>query len=80
MVQQEERLRLAQEKVERLRKELKVPVFGTALNPVKLNELNLQQSATQLTQARVEAVGSEGTADRAWETFTTTAPQRHYDS
>jgi capsular exopolysaccharide synthesis family protein len=59
MVQQEERLRLAQEKVERLRKELKVPVFGTALNPVKLNELNLQQSASQLTQARVEAVGTE---------------------
>jgi succinoglycan biosynthesis transport protein ExoP len=59
MVQQEERLRQAQEKVEQLRKELKVPIFGSAANPVKLNELTIQQMESQLTLARLEAVGRE---------------------
>jgi succinoglycan biosynthesis transport protein ExoP len=53
--QQYERLRQAQEKVERLRKELNVPVFGT----VKLNDLTLQQLEQQLTAARVETVTRE---------------------
>jgi capsular exopolysaccharide synthesis family protein len=59
MIQQQERLRQAQAKVEQLRKELNVPVLGTTMNPVKLNELSLQQMESQLTQARLEAVGRE---------------------
>jgi succinoglycan biosynthesis transport protein ExoP len=59
MVLQEERLQKAQQKVEQMRKELNVPVLGSAANPVKLNELTLQQLEGQLTQARVDAVGHE---------------------
>jgi succinoglycan biosynthesis transport protein ExoP len=59
MVQQQERLQQAQQKVEQLRKELDVPVLGTAGGNVKLSDLTLQQMEQQLTQARVEAVGRE---------------------
>lgn len=59
VVQQLERLRQVQEKVERLRKELNVPVFGSLFSPVKLDDLTLQQMESQLTQARVDAVGRE---------------------
>jgi succinoglycan biosynthesis transport protein ExoP len=53
--QQEERLRLAQEKIEKLRKELDVPVFGN----VKLNDLTLQALQSKLTEVRDEVVTRE---------------------
>ena len=53
--QQEERLRLAQEKIEKLRKELDVPVFGN----VKLNDITLQALQSRLTEARDELVTRE---------------------
>lgn len=59
MIQQQERLKQAQEKVERIRHELNVPVIGSAGNPVKLNELSLQQLEARLTEARVETVSRE---------------------
>lgn len=52
---QEKRVRAAQDKVEKLRKELNVQVFGT----VKLNDLTVQQLESQLTSARVEFVGRD---------------------
>ncbi|MCX7887668.1 MAG: polysaccharide biosynthesis tyrosine autokinase [Verrucomicrobiae bacterium] len=52
---QEKRVRAAQEKVEKLRKELNVQVVGS----VKLNDLTVQQLESQLTSARVEFVGRE---------------------
>jgi capsular exopolysaccharide synthesis family protein len=59
-VQQEQRLRAAQAKVDQLRKELDVPVFtSSGGNNVKLNDLTLQQLEQQLTAARVEAVSRE---------------------
>ncbi len=45
----------AQDKVEKLRKELNVQMFGT----VKLNDLTVQQLESQLTLARVECVGRD---------------------
>ena len=54
-VQQEEQLHKAQTKVEQLRKELDVPVFGT----VKLNDLTMQELERELTTARMEAVSRE---------------------
>ena len=59
MGQQQERLRLAQEKVERLRKELDVPILGSANNAFKLTDQMLQQLQTQLTEARVELSSRE---------------------
>jgi succinoglycan biosynthesis transport protein ExoP len=53
--QQEERLRLAQEKIEKLRKELDVPVFGN----VKLNDITLQALQSRLTEARGDLVTRE---------------------
>ncbi|MBM3858912.1 MAG: polysaccharide biosynthesis tyrosine autokinase [Verrucomicrobia bacterium] len=52
---QEKKVREAQDKVERLRKELNVQVFGT----VKLNDMTVQQLESQLTLARVEFVGRD---------------------
>src|SRR5579859_355496 len=54
--QQAERVRVVQEKIERLRKELDVPVFGAG---VKLNDLALQQLQSQLNEARADAVVHE---------------------
>jgi succinoglycan biosynthesis transport protein ExoP len=56
MQQQQERLRLAQEKVETLRKEFNVPIFA---GQTKLSDQTLQQLEQQLTLARVEAVTRE---------------------
>lgn len=53
--QQADRVRVVQEKIERLRKELGVPVFGV----VKLNDLALQQLQNQLNEARADAVVHE---------------------
>lgn len=55
VAQQADRVRVVQEKIERLRKELGVPVFGL----VKLNDLALQQLANQLNEARADAVVHE---------------------
>jgi len=55
MDRQYKKVREAQDKVEKLRKELNVPVFGA----VKLNDLTIQQLEQQLTMARVEFVGRE---------------------
>jgi len=52
---QAKRVREAQDRVEKLRKELNVQVFGS----VKLNDLTVQQLESQLTAARVEFVGRE---------------------
>lgn len=57
--QQHERLATAQAKVEKLRRELNVPIFGTGANNIKLTDQTLQQLESQLTLARVEAVGKE---------------------
>jgi capsular exopolysaccharide synthesis family protein len=51
--QQQDRVKAAQDKVERLRKELKVPIYGV----VRLSDLTISQLEQQLTSARVEAVG-----------------------
>jgi polysaccharide biosynthesis transport protein len=59
MTQQQERVRVAQQKVEQLRKDLNVPVIGSAANFIKLTDQTLQQLESQLTSARVEAVGRE---------------------
>ncbi|MGO9244552.1 MAG: GumC family protein [Verrucomicrobiia bacterium] len=53
VAQQEERVRQAQEKVEKYRKELGVPVF----DKTKLNDATLQQLESKLTEARNEAAG-----------------------
>jgi polysaccharide biosynthesis transport protein len=58
-LQQEEQVRKAQEKVEKLRKELDVPVFGT----VKLSDMTIQELQRQLTSARVEEVSRETRLD-----------------
>ena len=58
--QQEERVGNAQKKVDRLRKDLDVPVFSSAGGGnVKLNDLTMQELERQLTAARVEAVSRE---------------------
>ncbi len=59
LADQANRLQKAQANVERLRKELNVPVFGD----VKLSDFTLQHLDQQLTQARVEAVGSKSKLD-----------------
>jgi capsular exopolysaccharide synthesis family protein len=59
LVQQQERVRTAQQKVEQLRKDLNVPVFGSFQNASKLTDQTLQQLEQQLTLARVEAVSRE---------------------
>ncbi len=59
LVLQQEKVRLAQEKVERLRKELNVPVFGSFQNAIKLTDQTLQQLEQQLNLARVDAVTRE---------------------
>jgi succinoglycan biosynthesis transport protein ExoP len=51
VAQQSERVRLAQEKIERLRKELQVPVIG---KEVRLSDLTLEQMQTKLTEARAD--------------------------
>src|SRR6266850_883884 len=53
--QQLERVRTVQERIERLRKELNVPV----VNAVKLSDLAMEQLNTQLNEARAEAVARE---------------------
>ena len=53
--QQLTRLQAAQAKVERLRKELDVPVVGAGAASVKLSDSELQALASQLTAAKVEA-------------------------
>jgi capsular exopolysaccharide synthesis family protein len=55
LAQQQEKVRLAQKKVEDLRRELNVPVFGT----VKLDDQAIQHLDQELTTARVEAVSRE---------------------
>jgi capsular exopolysaccharide synthesis family protein len=55
MDKQAKKVRDAQDKVEKLRKELNVQLFGT----VKLNDLTVQQLESQLTSARVEFVGRD---------------------
>jgi capsular exopolysaccharide synthesis family protein len=52
---QEKKVKAAQDKVEKVRKELNVQLFGT----VKLNDLTVQQLESQLTAARVEFVGRD---------------------
>jgi len=52
---QSKKVKEAQDKVEKLRKELNVQVFGA----VKLNDLTVQQLEGQLTSARVEFVGRD---------------------
>lgn len=52
---QEKRLTDAQTKVEKLRKDLNVPVFGQ----VKLTDVALQQLEQELTHARVDTVGKQ---------------------
>lgn len=52
---QSKKVREAQDKIEKLRKDLNVPMFGV----VKLPDLTLQQLETQLTSARVELVGRD---------------------
>ena len=60
LVEQHNRLEAAQAKVEKLRKELEVPVITTgAAGGIKLSDQTLQQLENQLTAARVEAVGRE---------------------
>jgi polysaccharide biosynthesis transport protein len=53
VVQQEKRMHDAQEKVEKYRKELGVPV----INQTKLNDITLQQLESKLTEARNDAAG-----------------------
>jgi len=53
--QQEGRLQAAQSKVERLRRELDVPVVGSGGGSVKLTDQTLQALEAQLTAAKVEA-------------------------
>ena len=52
---QRARVEAAQQKVESVRRELNVPVFGT----VKLNDVTIQTLEQQLTQAKVDAVTKE---------------------
>ncbi|HUK83242.1 MAG TPA: polysaccharide biosynthesis tyrosine autokinase [Verrucomicrobiae bacterium] len=59
LAQQLARLQAAQQKVETLRKELDVPVIGTAENSIKLSDQTLQQLQSQLTDARVQSVTHE---------------------
>ena len=55
MARQQAKLTTAQNKVEKLRKELNVPMFGA----VKLNDLTIQQLEAQRTLASVEFVGRD---------------------
>ncbi len=55
---QQERVRLAQDKIERLRKELDISVLGIGVNAIKPGEVAIQQLQQQLTLARVEAASS----------------------
>ncbi len=59
IVQQQARLQTAQQKVEELRKQLDVPVFGNAANESTLTEQNIQQLESRLIDARVEAAAKE---------------------
>ncbi len=54
VAQQLDRVRLVQEKIERLRKELDVPVIGT----MKLSDIALEQLQSQLYEARAGAVAT----------------------
>src|SRR6266478_5897248 len=53
--QQEERVRLVQEKIERLRKELGVPVVGT----VKMSDISMEHLESQLSDAHNLAITTE---------------------
>jgi len=55
MEKQLERLYKAQNKVEKVRKDLNIPVFGT----IKLNDITIQQLEGQMTVLRVESVGKD---------------------
>ncbi|NQU11263.1 polysaccharide biosynthesis tyrosine autokinase [bacterium] len=55
LTEQLARVHTAQAEVERLRKELNIPIIGN----VKLSDLTLQQLEQRLTEARVDAVGQE---------------------
>jgi capsular exopolysaccharide synthesis family protein len=55
VTQQEERVRVVQEKIERLRKELGVPVVGN----VKMSDVTMQHLETELSDARNAAITSE---------------------
>jgi capsular exopolysaccharide synthesis family protein len=59
IVQQQARLQAAQQKVEDLRKQLDVPVFGSDANESTLTEQNIQQLESRLIDARVEAASKE---------------------
>ena len=62
MAAQQDRVRAVQEKIERLRKELDVPVIGgSGVGPggIKLSDQTLQQLENRLTDARVEAVSRD---------------------
>jgi capsular exopolysaccharide synthesis family protein len=59
VAQQEERVRKAQEKVEKYRKDLGVPVF----DKTKLNDMTMQQLESKLTEARSEAAGLQQELD-----------------
>jgi polysaccharide biosynthesis transport protein len=52
ITQQQARVKEAQDKVEKLRKDLNVPLFGT----VRLSDLTISQMEQQLTSARAEAL------------------------
>jgi len=52
LMEQQNRVRLAQEKVEKLRKELNVPLFGAS----RYSDVELQQLERDLVQARLQAV------------------------
>ena len=53
VAQQEDRVRQAQEKVEKSRRDLGVPI----INQTKLNDITLQQLESKLTEARNDAAG-----------------------
>ncbi len=57
--EQSKKVAAKQAEVEKLRKELNVPVFGGGVNATKLNDQTMQDMEKQLTLARVEAVGRE---------------------
>lgn len=57
--QRQQAVRAAQEKVDQLRKQLNVPLFGSGLSYSKLTDQTLQQLEGQLTIAKVEAVSRE---------------------
>ena len=76
VAQQEDRVHAVQEKIERLRKELGVPVLGN----VKLGDITMEHLESEVSEARNTAVTSEARLNEIRKAHAPTTARRHQNA